>query len=178
MIALTTWLCNELRRFGDYQAALEYPAAVRAFEEDLLYRLTQVICMSRPGTARPMASLRRRGLDRAIDYLRASDPSELTVPHLCTAAGVSQRTLEYSFREIFDLTPLGFIRRMRLHALRRELLLACSDEVTIQDIAFGMVFYQLGRLAREYRQLFDELSSDTLRRGFAGNPVERRPLIW
>jgi AraC family ethanolamine operon transcriptional activator len=178
VIALTTWLCDELRGFGDYPAALEYPAAVRAFEKDLLYRLAQVICMSEPGTTRPTASLRRRGLDRAIDYLRASDPAELTVPHLCTVAGVSQRTLEYGFREIFDLTPIGFIRRMRLHALRRELLLACSDEVTVQDIAFGMGFYQLGRLAREYRQLFDELPSHTLHRSFGDNPIERQPLIW
>lgn len=42
------------------------------------------------------------------------------MPQLCTAAGGSQRALQYAFREIFNLTPTQFLWHMRLHAVRRE----------------------------------------------------------
>jgi AraC-like DNA-binding protein len=80
-------------------------------EEDLLRRLAKAIGVAPVSTARPASRLRQTGLERALEYLRAHHPTALTLLQLCKAAGASERTPEYAFRETFDLTPLHFLRR-------------------------------------------------------------------
>jgi len=88
----------------------------------------------------------------------------LTVPELCEAIGASQRTLEYAFRESFDLTPPAFLRLQRLHTTQRRLMTSCRNNATVADIAHEQGFYELGRFAADYKRLFGELPSQTLRR--------------
>jgi AraC family ethanolamine operon transcriptional activator len=59
---------------------------------------------------------------------------------------------------------MEFIRRMRLHAVRRDLLAAQPGGATVTQIAMTFGFYQLGRFSAEYRALFGELPSATLTR--------------
>jgi AraC family ethanolamine operon transcriptional activator len=110
------------------------------------------------------ARRRRCGFDLAIEYLRATDLGSLTAPVLCAEVGVSQRTLEYAFQERLGTSPVAFIRRLRLHAVRRALLAAERGGATVTEIAMTFGFYQLGRFAAEYRAIFGELPSATLTR--------------
>lgn len=105
---------------------------------------------------------RRHGLERALEYLRDKDTFSLSVPLLSTLAGVSQRTLEYAFRETFNLTPLGFLRLKRLHRARRMLMTIPRGEATVADIVCRNGFYELGRFATTYKGLFGELPSQTM----------------
>ena len=111
---------------------------------------------------------RRHGLERALEYLREKDSSSLSIPQLSTIAGVGQRTLEYAFRETFDLTPLGFLRLKCFHRARRMLMTTRQGEATVADIAHRNGFYELGRFATSYKRLFRELPSQTM----AQPPVE------
>ena len=88
----------------------------------------------------------------------------LGVPEWCKAVDASQRTLEYAFRDTFDLTPLAFLRLRRLHEVRRRLFTSCHKGASVADIAHEQGFYELGRFASDYRQLFGELPSQALRR--------------
>jgi len=83
---------------------------------------------------------------------------------LCEAAGVEQRSLEYAFRDTFDLTPLGFLKLRRLHSARHRLLLAEPADMAVSDIAYHEGFYHLGRFAAAYRSSFGEYPSETLQR--------------
>jgi transcriptional regulator GlxA family with amidase domain len=53
---------------------------------------------------------------------RVDDP--LYVSDLCRVAGVSERTLEYAFKEVMGLTPMTYLIRLRLHRVRQALLAA------------------------------------------------------
>ena len=110
------------------------------------------------------ARRRRCGFDLAIEYMRAADLGSLSAPVLCAEVGVSQRTLEYAFQERLGTSPMEFIRRLRLHAVRRALLAAERGGATVTEIAMTFGFYQLGRFAAEYRAIFGELPSATLTR--------------
>jgi tetratricopeptide (TPR) repeat protein len=61
------------------------------------------------------------------------------------------------------MTPLGWLRQARLRHARRELERGSTD-ATVTRIALGSGFNQLGRFATEYRALFGEAPSATLRR--------------
>jgi AraC family ethanolamine operon transcriptional activator len=145
---------------GDYR--LSHPNAVESVAQDLLMALRQSLTLPLPTRRRAQRAVRQRGLRKALDLIRDADPGALRVADLCTAAGVTERTLQYAFRETFGLSPLGFLQLRRFQAARRELLAADHDTVTVNQIAQRYGFYDLGRFAVRYRARFGESPSDTL----------------
>lgn len=88
-------------------------------------------------------------------------PSRVRSPRAPRSPGTrdrpgSSRTLESAFREELGLSPAAFIRRLRLHALRRALLASALGESTVTELAYHLGFTQLGRLAGAYRNRFGE----------------------
>jgi len=139
-----------------------HPHAVRSMQQDVLAAFCRSLSLPLSPPRRVMGAIRQRGLNRAIEYLRTADTALVTVTDLCTAASVTERTLQYAFRESFGLSPLGFLHLRRYHAARRDLLAADSRMSTVQEIAQYNGFYQLGRFAVRYKALFGESPSNTL----------------
>jgi len=83
---------------------------------------------------------------------------------LCKAAGVSERGLEYAFKEVMGLTPVSYLIRIRLHHVRKALLAATHGSTTVSAEALNWGFWHFGEFSRAYRECFGELPSDTLRR--------------
>jgi AraC family ethanolamine operon transcriptional activator len=156
------WLLRVLMEATRCPDAFRLPAVVRSFEQELLQRLAKIGTPAGRSGGPAGASRRRQGLERALAYVRTTDPARVTVPELCSAAGVSERTLEYAFRDAVGAPPSSFIRHRRLHAVRHELLIAGTDEGSVGDIANRFGFLHLGRFATDYRRLFGELPSQTL----------------
>ena len=135
-----------------------------SLERELVQGLVGTLRLTAGPAPPKRRSLRQRGFDRAIECIRYADLTTLDLAALCTVAGVSQRTLEYAFREHLGLSPAAFIRQLRLHALRRELLASRLGEASVTDVAYHLGFTQLGRLSGDYRRTFGELPSRTLAR--------------
>jgi len=87
-----------------------------------------------------------------------------SVHDIAAAVGVSLRSLEAGFREWKRETPLGFMRRLRLAAVR-ERLLQPDARTTVADVALSFGFVHLPRFAQYYRAAFNEAPSETLRVG-------------
>jgi len=85
------------------------------------------------------------------------------IPELCTELGVSQRTLEYLFKEEIGMTPKQFSNVLRLNEVRRELLRRNTENQTISHVAEDCGISHLGRFAAAYLRQFGELPSETLR---------------
>ena len=88
----------------------------------------------------------------------------LSVTDLCRAAGVSERTLEYAFRDVMGLTPMAYLIRLRLHRVRQRLLAGTHGSTTVSAEALNWGFWHLGEFSRAYKDCFGELPSETLRR--------------
>jgi len=88
--------------------------------------------------------------------------SKLTVRQLCEHSGVSWRTLDYAFREHFDMTPQAYLKAVRLDKARR--LLRSGSHATVAQAARECGFGHMSKFATDYRIQFDESPSDTLRR--------------
>jgi AraC family ethanolamine operon transcriptional activator len=164
------WLACVLEQAFDNPQAFEHAAVIASLEEGLSHWLAWV---SVPSDGSSHAARRRRGLNRALEYLRTADVSRVSVADLCREAQVSERTLRYAFHDELDLSPLAFLRRLRLHAARRELMNAEGTVPRVTDIANRQGFLELGRFAADYRRLFGELPSETLahRRAVASSPL-------
>ena len=77
---------------------------------------------------------------------------------------VSERTLEYAFRERFGQSPKTFTLTYRLNNVRKILRHADPDADRIYEIAGHYGFLHMGQFTSDYKRLFGELPSETLRR--------------
>lgn len=123
-------------------------------------------------------------LVRALDWLRGHLSEPIDLDKLAQVAGIRPRTLETHFREFLNETPLGWVRRMRLVNARRDLERGRA-QATVTNVALANGFKELGRFAVQYRTIFGETPSTTLRRtrgardgGIDENDDEAFRLTW
>jgi AraC-like DNA-binding protein len=100
----------------------------------------------------------------AEDYALSHTAERLQVTDLCEAAGVSERTLQYAFKEVMGMTPIAYLTRLRLHQVRKSLRTATHASTTVTTEALRWGFWHFGDFSRAYKECFGELPSDTLRR--------------
>jgi AraC family ethanolamine operon transcriptional activator len=110
------------------------------------------------------AACRRRALLRALELLEEGGEPFPTIPELCRWAGVGQRTLEYAFRDELGVTPVRYLKLLRLNRAHRLLRGASPSKGAVTSIAFACGFTELGRFAVDYRRHFGESPSQTLKR--------------
>jgi len=107
---------------------------------------------------------RLRVLYQVDEFIRDNLDQAIRIGQLCVETGVSQRSLEYLFRDYFGVSPVRYLALRRLHAVREKLMTARPGETIVADLAAAYGFRHLGRFAQAYRQQFGELPSETLPR--------------
>lgn len=98
----------------------------------------------------------------AEKHVMENEDARYYVSDLCKAAATSERTLQYAFNTIMAMTPVAYLRRLRLHRARRELRLAEPDSTSVTVVALNWGFSHLGEFARDYKKCFGERPSETL----------------
>ncbi len=88
--------------------------------------------------------------------------SELTPSGLAQECGVTLRTLQYAFRKHLGCTPQDYLRRIRLDLAHRSIRNGTASSVSDAAATFG--FFNPGRFASDYRQVFDENPRQTMER--------------
>jgi AraC family ethanolamine operon transcriptional activator len=117
--------------------------------------------------------VRRRVARAAEEVLRARMDDPPSVRELCELLSVPERSLHHAFQEAFGMAPKAYLRALRLSAAHRRLRRG-SGPVTA--VAADLGLFHFGRFAQEYRAMFGEPPSETLRRalGFARPRVDAR----
>jgi len=105
---------------------------------------------------------RRQLIRRASDFLRTHAAEGVRIGRVSRAAGISERALRNAFYRDYGLSPKQYELRERLRAAHDALCdVKASDTVTA--IASDHGFYELGRFASRYKDVFGESPSATLR---------------
>jgi AraC-like DNA-binding protein len=94
--------------------------------------------------------------------------TSLHIPEISKLIGVSSRTLRSASQEILGVSPLQYLLLRRMHMVRLALRNANPADARVTEIATEYGFWESGRFAVQYRGLFGEMPSDTLRRGTEG----------
>ena len=139
--------------------------SLRMINDTILRLAYNVLKVTTPFTEKRVNQSKRcEGVRQVLDYLHSYGESVPTIPELCKIAKLSERNLQYGFKEYIGVTPIRYLRLLRLNGVRRDLLINQSDKNKVVDVALDWGFIELGRFAREYRQLFQELPSATLKK--------------
>ncbi|MFD4153057.1 AraC family transcriptional regulator [Streptomyces hydrogenans] len=113
--------------------------------------------------AHPGGPRRPAPVKRAMDAVRERPEHPFTTSELAAHARVSVRRLQESFREYVGMSPMAYVREVRLERVREELRAAEPDEVSVSEVAWRWGFAHQGRFAAHYREKFGESPSRTLR---------------
>ena len=110
-------------------------------------------------------SIRRRYLlaRRAREYMLERKLSPPGITEICNALHTSERTLHYAFNEVYGVSPKHYIKAQRLFAAYSDLHTAVHL-VRVSDIANHYGFLDMSYFAKDYREMFGELPSDTLKK--------------
>ena len=132
-------------------------------EEELIAALLSAAITDSQILDRSRPAQRSRAIRTAMTYLDVYEREPLTVGELCSETGIALRTLNRAFRERFGIGPKAYMTRRRLTGVRAELRAAASES-QVADIANSWGFWHMGQFARDYKTVFGELPSETLRR--------------
>jgi AraC-like DNA-binding protein len=152
--------------------------ALHGLEQELIDRLVE--CLS----GRPIGVYEARG-ERCAGIMASFGQSIDTYPdqlpsvaHLCQELGVDERVLRRCCHAHLGLGPVRYLRLLRMQRVRRTLQNGTCGTTTVTQVVQRHGFGQVGRFATEYRALYGELPSETLRRGTDDSVLRGRHKIF
>lgn len=155
-----TGLLNSLLEPQQMSAFLHYETIQASIHDTILQSVIDLSDHQSDISLTPMAQ--KKLVDRAREFVLSRTDSAPSILELCNLLGTSRRKLQYCFQQTLGINPVAYLRLIRLNAAHRELSQA-NEETSVQDIASKWGFMHLSRFAAEYRTLFDELPSQTLK---------------
>ncbi|MFF4116201.1 AraC family transcriptional regulator [Streptomyces sp. NPDC001714] len=108
---------------------------------------------------RPQPPAYPRTVRKAVDLIEAHPETPFTIGDLARAAGVSARRLQEGFREHLGVTPLTYLRNVRLDRVHADLLTGATG---VTEAAGRWDFTHLSRFSAAYRRRFGAAPSQTL----------------
>ncbi|CAB3707345.1 AraC family transcriptional regulator [Achromobacter denitrificans] len=96
------------------------------------------------------------------DYLKAHAHEPLSAEQLARIAGVSVRSLYAGFKEFLGISPMLYLRDLRMERARAELL--SGETHNIASVALRWGFAHMGRFSAGYKARYGESPSQSLRR--------------
>ncbi|HMN43346.1 MAG TPA: helix-turn-helix domain-containing protein [Povalibacter sp.] len=100
-------------------------------------------------------------VSRVVALIEGRPAASFHLSDLCSAAGVSERTLRTIFREQFGTSPKKFLRAHKLHNIRTALRASDDEGDTVSRIAARFGLSDAGRMAKDYYRLFGEYPGTT-----------------
>jgi AraC-like DNA-binding protein len=108
-------------------------------------------------TGRPVA------VRDAMDIIEAGPHLPLTTSTLAMQCHVSVRTLQEGFQRHLGMSPMAYVRMIRLRHAHRDLRSADPAHITVAAVAHRWGFAHLGRFAAAHKTMFGETPLQALR---------------
>lgn len=141
--------------------ALSDAALRHALEAQLMHALVRCLDVE----PEPLRCHHGPVAQRAISYLQEHDREVIYVADLCLATGISERWLREALQAVYGTSPMRLLRLRRLNQVHRALLAGSPGASSVTEVAMAYGFFDLGRFAQSYRQVFGEPPSATLHKG-------------
>lgn len=138
--------------------------AIQHMEQSILYALLNSGLFPQQHTrSQLMTEIAPHQIRVVEEYIHAHVADPITIGQLVDVAGISARTLFDNFKKFRGVTPMRYIKDLRMQCVRERLVNPkAGDSVTSVAMSWG--FAQLGRFAAVYKQEYGESPSQTLKR--------------
>jgi AraC-like DNA-binding protein len=101
---------------------------------------------------------------RARDYMHTHLADLRSVAEIACSVGITPRTLQNGFRQVFNMTPAQYMRDLRIQVLH-EALRQADPSQSVTELMQNVGIVNFGRYAQYYRRKIGVAPSVTLRGG-------------
>lgn len=101
---------------------------------------------------------------RTVQFMEKRLRDDIYVQQICDAAGVSERALRYAFVDLVGISPMRYLRMLRLCSACKALAFSDVARRSVKSIAIGCGLHDLSRFASAYNHAFGECPYSTLLR--------------
>lgn len=147
------------------EAGVSHPNSWRHFEDSVFSICMQALSAASDNNERHHENRVHRYIVKSVREItlrQHCDP--ITIGEICAALNISRRTLNHAFQQVLGITPVAYMRNIRLHKIRAELQYKSEQLNSIACVASHWGFWHMSLFARYYRELFGETPSETLLR--------------
>jgi len=153
-------LCEGLSKA---QTSKDRHLAMMELDEELPVRLLTALSETKLELFDQPLKARQKALRLAVEFIEANCQYNPSIPDICTATGLSWRSLDRAFKECLGIGPKRYLMNLRLIQVRRQLKNA-PPRTKVIDVANDWGFWHMGDFAREYRKMFCESPAESLTR--------------
>jgi AraC-like DNA-binding protein len=104
-----------------------------------------------------------RAIRRVIDAMQTHPEHPFTIAKLAELGDVSQRSLQRGFQRHIGMSPMAYLRQVRLARVHEQLCQAELGQLTVTEIAYRWGFVHMGRFAGAYRRRYGVSPTQTKR---------------
>lgn len=139
----------------------------KLLQDQILGLLVRLLLTSKAPDTKVTATYinRRRIVQKVREYVLDNPDENFSIPDLCRMLHVSRRTLQYCFQEVVGMSPVAYLRVVRLNEVRRRLFFG-GRYGQVTEVAMSWGFKHLSQFSIYYQNLFGVLPSETVRGEF------------
>jgi AraC family ethanolamine operon transcriptional activator len=100
---------------------------------------------------------------KVIDYIHENLTELTSVHQICEKTEVPERTVRRLIRKSYSLSPKKYLNTLRLNEVRKGLK-NNAEFSNVMQIASDYNFWHMGQFTRDYKKLFGELPTETLKK--------------
>jgi AraC-like DNA-binding protein len=155
-------------------SALSQPLVALPFVDSLLHAL--LLAADHPyrsALAEQTKLVAPQAIRPAVDIIESEPHLPLTVTSLAAECHVSSRALQQSFLRHMGMSPMTYLRQVRLSRAHQELLESDPSVDTVASIARHWGYTNPGRFAAAHAARYGETPAATLRRSRRAIPVSQ-----
>ena len=130
-------------------------------EEKLIELLMNCLLESLPNKVDTDHSYQK--FSKILDYIHGNLSEITNVYQVCENTDIPERTIRRLINNKYNLSPKGYLNKLRLNAVRRSLK-SNDSKTNIVQSASEYNFWHMGQFSKDYKNLFGELPSVTLKR--------------
>ncbi|WP_330110413.1 helix-turn-helix domain-containing protein [Methylophaga thalassica] len=147
------------------QDGVSHPNSWRQFEDSVFGICIEALSAVSSNNSRQHEYRVHRYIVKSVRELTLAQHCDpITIGDICTSLNISRRTLNHAFQQVLGITPVTYMRNIRLHKIRAELQYQSELVNNIACVASHWGFWHMSLFARYYRELFGECPSETLER--------------
>lgn len=136
------------------------------FEEDLLAATMHALMTASKNPHQHYSDYRipRYIVNRVRNFTLASDGNPLSIEEICEKLRIKRRTLNHAFTRALGITPVTYMRNLKLQKIRIELKKNPEDLESISNVASKWGFVHMSLFSKYYREMYGENPKETLDR--------------
>lgn len=153
-------IVNEIR---SNPAVMDSPGYKGLCDREIPLKICQLI--EGPGHKKSILSspIREKIIKTCTQFLSDLPGDPVTVTDLCRINQVSERTLQYTFKEYYGISPKAYLKARMLNSVHAILRKGTPDNTMVTNIAYQFGFWHMGQFAHDYKRMFGRLPSETLK---------------